>query len=122
MDHHCIWMANCIGAGNVKPFYQFTLLASYYSLGINILTGLWLVNRHLYEYTGVFGWKNPNCMHTLTCWVVFFLALAGFIIGVYFRDELLDGVHKNQSTIEWGKGDLFGVKVNFLLTSLRLKI
>lgn len=112
MDHHCIWMANCIGAGNLKPFYQFTLLASYYSLGINIVTGLWLVNKHLYEFTGAFGWKNPTWVHIFTCWIVFFLTLGGFIMAVYFRDEVLDGVRKNQSVIEWGKGDFFGVKVD----------
>lgn len=32
MDHHCIWVNNCIGAGNTKFFAQLVVISFWYSV------------------------------------------------------------------------------------------
>src|SRR3990167_336899 len=108
-------MANCIGAGNIKPFYRFTQLGTLFSqmvVGLSVLAllDLWVAT------TGVmFPWRHGHSQgwwKTRSC-VTLILAGAGWFFGRYFRNDIIEGIWKNQSIIEWGQGGLYGVKVCF---------
>jgi hypothetical protein len=44
MDHHCVWVNNCVGAKNGKFFLQFVIAAFIYNLTFCIISALGLLN------------------------------------------------------------------------------
>ena len=60
MDHHCVWINNCFGAGNAKFFFQFLWLARVYisTYIIAVLIGLlaslgYIGNRKLVDFSNL---------------------------------------------------------------------
>ncbi|KAI4710721.1 hypothetical protein J4E89_004311 [Alternaria sp. Ai002NY15] len=67
MDHHCIWVNNCLGRGNYKWFLALLL-----STGILIAYGAYLayyslsplVHRHYLKYEGWYGYSPKQGVNT----------------------------------------------------------
>ena len=52
MDHHCVWINNCVGAGNAKYFLQFVVCVGVYCFYFNFLMFIMLLN-----FVGIYGSK-----------------------------------------------------------------
>lgn len=61
-DHHCIWLNNCIGYNNYKPFFLLLIMTIIHSLGIMGL-GTW---RVLYYFKQAEFFRAP----TIYCYIM----------------------------------------------------
>lgn len=63
MDHHCVWVNNCVGAKNGKFFLQFVIAAFIYNMLFVLIAILTLINcMGFYGHTQV---ANIRTMDTL---------------------------------------------------------
>ena len=63
MDHHCVWLNNCVGLGNMKPY----LLFLFYS----VLTSIISTAMCLYEVLRCYIFDVDSCIvnRTVDDWI-----------------------------------------------------
>ena len=68
MDHHCIWVNNCIGAGNTKYFSSLITVAFYYTLGFSVICSFAVLNMIGYwGDTVVFKFEGSSQTEKVDC-------------------------------------------------------
>lgn len=61
LDHHCVWVNNCLGAGNMKFFTQFLYCSFYYCLLYCTIGLLALFNMaELWGSSKIFEYEKAN--------------------------------------------------------------
>ena len=72
MDHHCVWISNCVGAGNSKAFLQFVSAAFVYNFSFAMATIVACLNvigylggRKLIVYATVSDFELVEFYHLL---------------------------------------------------------
>ncbi|KAJ6260502.1 hypothetical protein Dda_4728 [Drechslerella dactyloides] len=94
MDHHCPWLANCLGIRNYKPFVLFTAYLAVFCLFACAVSSSWLWNFVFYDGSIVDTYLPVN-------WVL--LAVISGVIGIVVAG--FSGYHfylvvKGETTIE----------------------
>lgn len=96
MDHHCIWINNCIGILNQKNFILFLFYAAIYSFWIFVIV-----------FTGALIFVQRKGIHVdyFNFTKLYFLILAGFSIFfllfiIDFLWEQIIGIIENQTVVE----------------------
>ena len=82
MDHHCVWINNCVGSHNQKYFILFlsyTLIISLFTLTLHIYTLLeWPQGKNRLNKTEIFIVKF--CATTTILFSIFFAIFTGYFI------------------------------------------
>ncbi|XP_078428383.1 DHHC-type zinc finger family protein isoform X2 [Wolffia australiana] len=89
MDHHCIWINNCVGHGNYKIFFVFVLhavITCMYSLK-GIIRSCW--------------WAVPRTIRMIICGLLLFPLTLALLVLLGWHVYL---VSQNKTTIEYYEG------------------
>lgn len=112
MDHHCVWIGNCIGHRNLKYFMQFTIYTCVAAAYLALLMAI--------SFYQLLTARKPKQHMSLPSYKYAFLAsILAFVMGLifaYFTWELcqehLDSVEENQSSVDSLKKQ-FGAQQEF---------
>lgn len=99
MDHHCLWIDNCVGYRNQKSFILFLLYAAI----LSVLTFMCLLYSFVYNYDQVDLPVHVSMM---------LVALISIKYTYEFLDEQMDFVETNATLVETYQNSKGSVPVN----------
>lgn len=120
MDHHCVWVNNCVGAGNGKFFLQFICAAFLYNATYAITGVVALLNClgfygdysllsiETADAAEAVGPSHKGAVVAMVFYELFALVFVYFTWDFY--DDFLFGVDRNQTTVENYK-ERYGIQV-----------